>query len=264
MYFINLHLGAIGSVYDQLVSALGISQDQTVVADQVQNYNQELQQIARSAEIITSNGIFVQNNFQLNDRFQDVATQKFAADVHQTDYNSATFAINLINSYVGSQTHNMIDNVVVQNAGMISANTRVVSVNGIYFGGSFNHRFNKNDSFEGPFNGGDQIGFMTTTDTYNYALLPDLSASAIEMEYVNSNLTLVVVLPTTNNLNELVANLQNYDWNKITEQMQPRTVTVTLPKFGANARVSLNSYLNDVRIAFAFSFTVVAGVNGND
>lgn len=246
-----LSQGAIGSVYQQLVSGLGISNDKTVVANQVQNYNQELQQIARSAEIITANQIFVQNNFQLESTFQNVATQQFLAGIQQTDYSNVA-SIDLINSYAKRQTHSMIENVVVENAGMISSNTRVVAVNSIYFGGSFNHRFNKNDSFEGLFNGSDQIGFMTTTETYNHAVLPDLGATAIEMEYVNSNLTLVVVLPTKNNLNELVAKLQNYDWNKITSQMQPKTVKVTLPKFGASAQVSLNTYLNDVRIFVCF------------
>lgn len=43
--------GAIGSVYDQLVPALGISKEKSVVANQYQIYNQKLQQTAGSAEV---------------------------------------------------------------------------------------------------------------------------------------------------------------------------------------------------------------------
>lgn len=240
--------GAIGTVYDKLVAALGISNNKAVAANQFQNYNQELQTIAGSAEVITFNEIFVQNNFKLNQTFQNVAATKFSAGVLQTDFSDFTFNsdIDLINSFIKRRTHNIIQDVVVENAGMISSNTRAVAVNGIYFGGSFLHRFNRIDSFEGRFNGTGRTGYMTTIDTFNYAELPDLNARAIEMQYVNSNLTLVVVLPTENKLNELVANLKDFDWEKITNQMQQKTVEVTMPKFEAKNRIMLNSYLTNV------------------
>lgn len=237
--------GAIGSVYDQLVSALGISNSKAVVANQYQSYNQELQQIAGSGEVITFNEIFVQNTFKLNQTFKNVASSKFSAGVQHTDFNDVA-SIDLINSFTKRRTHSMIDNVDVENSGMTSANTRVFAVDGIYFGGSFKNRFNRVDSFEGRFNGTGRIGYSTTIADFNYAELPDLNARAIEMEYVNSNLTMVVVLPTENNLSELLANLENYDWQKITNQMQLKSVEVTLPKFEARNGLSLNSYLTNV------------------
>lgn len=237
--------GAIGSVYDQLVSGLGISNSKAVVANQYQRYNQELQQIAGSGEVITSNELFVQNSFKLNQTFKNVASSKFSAGVQQTDFNDVA-SIDLINSFTKRRTHSMIDNVVVENAGMTSANTRVIAVNSIYFGGSFNHRFNNLDSFEGRFNGTGRIGYMTTINDFNYAELPDLNARAIEMEYVNSNLTMVVVLPTENKLDELLVKLKNYNWEKITNSMQVKSVEVTMPKWGAKDGISLNSYLTNV------------------
>lgn len=236
---------AIGSVYDQLVSGLGISNIKTVVANQYQNYNKKLQQIAGSAELITFNEIFVQNSFKLNKTYQNVASSKFSAGVQKTDFKDVA-SIDLINSFTKRRTHSMIENVVVENAGMTSANTRAIAVNGIYFGGSFKHRFDRLDSFEGRFNGTGSIGYMTTTDAFNYVELPELNARAVELEYVNSNLTLVVVLPTENKLSELVANLKDYDWEKITNRMQLKTVELTLPKFEAKNRLSLNSYLTNV------------------
>lgn len=237
--------GAIGKIYDQLVSELRISNAKAVVANQYQNYNQRLQQIAGSAEVITFNEIFVQNSFKLNRTYQSVVSSKFSAGVQQTNYNDVA-SIDLINSFTKRRTHSMIENVVVENAGMTSGNTRTIAVNGIYFGGSFKHRFNRLDSFVGRFDAVHEGHYMTATDEFNYAELPDLNARAIEMEYVNSNLTLVVVLPTQNNLSELVANLKDYDYEKITNQMQLKTVEVTLPKFETENRLSLNSYLTNV------------------
>lgn len=226
---------------------MGISNCKTVVANQFQNYYQELQQTAGSAQLTNFNEIFVQNGFQLNQLFQTVATQKFMTGVQNTDFSDVA-SIDLINSFVKRKTNSLIQNIVVENAGMISSNTRAILVSGTSFEGSWVNRFDKRDSFQGLFNRSVSIDFMTTVDTFNYAVVPDLDATAVEMEYVNSNLSLVIVLPTINDVNALVENLQNFNWATITDKMQPKSVRVTIPKCQSNSQISLNTYLTDVCI----------------
>lgn len=61
-----------------------------------------------------------------------------------------------------------------------------------------------------------------------------LNATAVELEYANSNFSFVVVLPNKRTgLNELEKSLQTNDWKEISDQMRSQRVNVKIPKFKA-------------------------------
>lgn len=82
-------------------------------------------------------------------------------------------------------------------------------------------------------------------DTFNYAVLPELGASAVEIDYADSDLSLVVVLPD-NNLSALQNKLRTYNWLDITANMQRRYVDLHLPQFRSYFQFSLNSVMTNV------------------
>lgn len=73
---------------------------------------------------------------------------------------------------------------------------------------------------------------MHMSTKLNYAKLMDLDSTALEMHYADSDLSFVIVLPNRRmGLSSLEKNLKNYDWAKITDQMQSTDVVLTIPKY---------------------------------
>ena len=92
---------------------------------------------------------------------------------------------------------------------------------------------------------------------YNYGVLPDLEASAVELKYADSCASMLIILPDKKNgLEKLEKNLQNYDIKNILKQMTEESVEVTLPIFQIETKIELNSILNKVNIT-TFNFNII-------
>lgn len=245
-----LSQAAKANTYQQLVTGLDIKRNKAKVAKQIPKFYEDLQDDAGSADLTIFNEIFVQKGYKLEQAFKKVATKKFNAGIQKVDFTAQKSgyagwpAADTINNFVKGNTNNTIQDVVRPIGALFSADTRAVLVNGAYFSGEWARPFNPQKSFSGSFNGLPHP-FMTTLDTFNHADLPDLGASAVEMEYANSDYSLVIVMPNVY-LTALQNSLQNYDWSKITKAMRPKYVNLTVPKFRSYLQFSLNSALSSV------------------
>lgn len=86
---------------------------------------------------------------------------------------------------------------------------------------------------------------LSVLDVFNYVVLPELGATAVEIDYADSDISLVIVLPDRN-LSALQNKLRTIDWLTITANMQRRYVNIDLPKFRSYFQFSLNSVMTNV------------------
>lgn len=247
-----LSQAANGNTFQQLVKGLSISDDKVATANEFQTYAQELKKYVGSSTFSFVNEIYVQQSYKLNKTFQNVATTKFMSGIVSINFTDSSNSGNKINRFVESKTNNKIMDVI--SPGMITSDTRVIIVSAVYFKGNWKNPFNKNSSYWGQFyfNGGSgPVNFMNTVNQFNFAVLKNLNATALEMSYDKSNLSMVIVLPNNQmGLGALEQQMLTYDWKQITAQMQSQKVNVTIPKFQSYFQTMLNDILTDVRTYF--------------
>lgn len=85
-------------------------------------------------------------------------------------------------------------------------------------------------------------------DHFNYVADDYLDAKILELPYKNSNLSMFVYLPNSNNgLSRLESKLRGVDLTNVLQSMTPHRVTVSFPKFKSALSVILNKALINVR-----------------
>lgn len=204
-----------------------------------------------------TNQIYVKIGYQLNQTFQNVATQKFDSGVKSLNFTDADGSAQTINKFVEEKTNNKIMDVV--SSDMFDSTTRTVLVNAVYFKGKWQRAFDPKKTTQGQFQfnsgGSGPINYMTTVDTFNYGDLNNLNAKALEMPYASSNLSFFIILPNDQRgLGALQDKLNVIDWTIIINQMTSQKVNATIPKFKSYLQLSLNKILSNVRISIEFFF----------
>lgn len=238
-----------GNTFEELKKGLHLSGDKSSIADQYLGYYGTLQKGARNTTLSVANQLFVQQGYKLNKNFQDVAVQKFFSGVDSVDFSKPAEAAQTINHFVEEKTHEKIKNLFAPDS--LSSDSRVVLVNAIYMKAKWEREFEDYETRKSDFymNEADKVSvdFMHSEEPFNYGVLADLEASALEMKYVDSDFSFLMVLPNSRTgLSALETKLNNYDLTKITEQMHKQLVNVTIPKFKVESEISLNDILKKV------------------
>lgn len=198
-----------------------------------------------------ANRVYVSAGFTINQKFREVAVQKFLSDIQEVDFGQSEASASTINKLVEEKTNKKIKNLISPN--MLNSLTCMVLVNAIYFKGNWKHKFNKRNTRKGNFyineNNQCPVDFMAKKQGFKYGMLTDLDAAALGMEYVDSNLSFVILLPNKRNgLLTLDSLLCNYDLANITKNMREQKVDVKIPKFKVEFDLNLNGVLKEVCI----------------
>lgn len=246
-----LSQGANANTYEELKKGLHLSGDKTSTANQFHEYYSVLQRSVGQSDLSIANKIYVQNDYKVKKEFHDVAVQKFASDIANLDFGKSSESANEINQFVQEKTHDRIKDLIEPS--MINSDTRMVLVNAIYFKGNWKYQFEQERTIKTDFYTSEtekvSVDMMRMKKHFNYASLDDLDATALEMQYANSNFTFLILLPNTRTgLAALETKLKNYDLSQITAQMRSEEVDVSIPKFKVEFKINLNEVLKNVRI----------------
>lgn len=244
-----LSQGANGNTLEELKNGLHLSGDKSDVADQYLGYYSLLQKGAGNVTLSIANQLFVNEEYQLNKNFQEIAVQKFNSGVESMDFSNASESTQLINDFVEKKTEGKITDLIKPES--LDENSRIVLVNAIYMKAKWQFAFEKSDTYKEDFYLNEteiaSVDFMHIVEAFNFVDLPDLDASALEMKYIDSELSFVVVLPNNRTgLSTLEGELQDYALSNITEQMRIRFIDVSFPQFKIESQIKLSDILKEV------------------
>lgn len=244
-----LSQGANGNTFDELNKGLHLTGDKVSTANQFHEYYGLLKKAVGQSTLSIANQIYVQNGYKINANFKDTAVQKFMSGIESLNFAEKDQSAKTINHFVEEKTKEKIKDLIKPD--MLSSDTRMVLVNAIYFKGDWEYKFDKERTYQGDFYTSEtdtvQVDYMTIKKKFNYGMLEDLDATALEMKYANSNFSFVIVLPNSRTgLSALESKLLNYDLAKINEQMFKQEVDVTIPKFKVEFEINLNDVLKKV------------------
>lgn len=249
--------GADGATLDQIKRSLGVSGDKESIANRFEQYFEALGvKDNRVKSLAIANRLYVKSGYQIKQTFRDTIVKKFNFDISSMDFAQSVASANEINAFVESNTNNRIKDLI--KAASLNQDTRLVGVNAVYFKDDWKHKFQKSRTFQGDFymegtrsgpadEGIVKVDFMRINEDFRYAELDELNACALELEYGNSDLAFLVVLPNDRDgLAALEGKLQDYSIAQITEKLYKTKVDVMLPKFKVEFEVQLKDVLKEV------------------
>jgi serpin B len=211
---------------------------------------------ARGYQLSIANRLWAQSGFQFLPAFLDVTRKQYGAQLEQVDFAQHTDAARLaINQWVEKQTADKIKDLI--KPGDVTAQTRLVLTNAIYFKGSWATPFKKELTKDEPFHlaADDKtatVPMMHRSGAYAYA--EDDAAQVLEMPYAKDEVSLVIVLPRKADGLATVEKGMDAKWlADATKRLAKRdTVQVALPRFKMTAEFRLSKVLARLGMPLAF------------
>jgi len=165
--------------------------------------------------------------------------------VRAVDFSQQDLAAEEINDWVENKTNNLITDFISPD--IISANTRLLVLNAIYFKANWKYPFLKFDTlssvkFDVTENSEVEVDMMAKSDTILYQSNNALQSDIFSLPYEDENFQMMVFLPHDNSgdsLQNLIRKFQSVDFNNIYDNLNESMVDLYLPKFSIGYKSEL-------------------------
>ncbi len=206
--------------------------------------NEKVPAVRRGYELSVANALWGTKGYPWRKEFLTTTHENYGAGLIDTDFTMPDAARGIINAWVEKETHDKIKNLIPM--GAVTALTRLVLTNAIYFKGTWEVPFEKSQTKAGPFHIGGakhEIPLMYRHAAMSYAETPDYQA--IELPYKGRETSMLVWLPRkAEGFADLEKKLSGAAIAETVKALQPRiTVDLTLPKFKVETESSLREPL---------------------
>ncbi|XP_053966751.1 serine protease inhibitor 42Dd-like isoform X1 [Anastrepha ludens] len=252
------YLGAEGQTAEELAAILQLPRgDKESIAPKFAKLFERIKSGSRGTAIFRlANRIYLDQRFQLSSNFNEIAESQLHSKAENVYFAEADISAEKINSWVEEQTENRIQHLVSANS--LDVNTAVLLVNALYLKAKWVNQFeNDSTSRQDFFVGVAQkvkVEMMKQSDQFLYAEYKELDASAIEMKYADTDVSMLVVLPNVvDGLASLEEKLKNIDLIQLFAAMSLEEVVVQLPKFKFELNLSLKPVLEQLGVSTMFS-----------
>ena len=202
-----------------------------------------------------ANSIWGQAGYDFNDAFLDILARNYGAGMYLVDYiGNPENARQLINDWVEEETQEKIKDLIPQ--GAINTLTRMVLANAIYFNASWQYPFNENNTKKAPFTtlDGSQIDVdMMSLSGENLAYTKGDNFQAVNIPYLSSDFSMVVILPDQGSLQDVEESLDSEKITSILNDFMSQKVTLKMPKFNYESTIDANNPLAALGMSNAFN-----------
>ena len=243
--------GAEGTTKDAMKEALklGSLTDEEINA----SYKSIIDQLLKlDPKVILSiaNSIWYKLNFQVQNEFIDLNKEYYYAEVNELDF-TLPDAKDIINGWVNEKTKGLIP-AIIDN---IPPEAVMYLINAIYFKGVWMYEFDPDDTREQDFYPEDGMTQKVDMMQMEGDLLftsNDLF-DAISLPYGDGQFNMFIMLPKgENTTGDIVAELNNDNWNTWINSLGTQQVVVKLPKFKFEFFRLLNDDLSSMGMGIAF------------
>jgi serpin B len=200
------------------------------------------------------NALWGQRDYEFLAGFLDTLAENYGAGLRTLDFASdPEGARKTINAWVEDQTEGRIEDLIP--AGVLTALTRLVLTNAIYFNAAWAEPFNEARTEDDSFTllDGSEVSVPMMHQTTNYAYAEGEGYRAVELPYDGNELSMLIVLPEVGTLGDYEAGLDAADLNDIVDRLQHRSVTLAMPRFETRSAFSVVEALQALGMEDAFS-----------
>ena len=252
--FSMVYEGAQGSTADEMQSVFHFIQDSTARKNYVEQINSMLNDPSQQYKLDVANALWIQNDYPVLQTYKDTLKQFYMANATNLDLkNDSENSRKIINTWVENKTNQKIVDLLPE--GSINQDTRFVLTNAIYFKGNWTNQFEAQGTSNQNFTTSEskivKTSMMTTTASFPY--FEDDTIQVLKMPYQGGHLSMMVLLPKSNDLRSLENSLSVEKLQKWNGNMTTEPVTVYMPKFSLDTKYILNDYLPSMGMPSAFS-----------
>jgi serpin B len=264
-----VHAGAAGKTAADMATALHLpemSADalQAAVAKMIGGLQAD--PAGKKYQLQVANAIWGQKGFAFLPSYTDSLRKYYAAELNTADFADAAASAGAINDWVAKKTSDRIKDLI--SPGSLTAATRLVLVNAIYFKGDWKSPFKVSATSEGPWHiseietRSETVPTMRQNGTFDY--FQDENLSALQMNYAGDDLAMLVLLPAKiEGIGDLEAGLTADRLDGIVKQLHQEEVVVSLPKFKLESQFDLARTLAAMGMGTAFDTTAdFSGMDG--
>jgi serpin B len=267
------YAGARGETAQQMADTLHFTLPQALLHPAFNSLDLELSERGQGAKgkdgegfrLNIVNAIWGQKDYKFLPTFLDTLAENYGAGLRLLDFVGAPEESRLtINNWVSDQTEGRIEELIPQ--GLISAITRLVLTNAIYFNAAWQHPFNQDMTEDGPFyllDGGKvTVPMMRQTELFGYT--EGDGYQAVELEYDGGELSMIILLPQVDRFETFEASLDTQLVDAIVKDLEPRRIDLMMPRFEFESSFSLREVLAQMGMPVAFSGSAdFSGMTGN-
>jgi serpin B len=229
-----VHAGAKGETAAEIAKALHVTREPKELHGAFGALLQGWNRGDSGVELAVVDRLFGDTNVPFDRGYVDLTGKVFGAGMQLMNFSGAPDASRSeINAWVASQTHDRILDLLPARA--VSADTKLVVVNAVYFKGSWAHAFDPAHTAPADFAAPElerAVPMMTRTADIAYAAIPEAKVSLVQLPYVGERMAMVVVLPDApDGLAALEQTLDAPALKSWIGKIAPRKVDLALPKF---------------------------------
>jgi serpin B len=256
------YAGARGDTEKQMAEALHFTLPQDRLHPAMNALDQEITSYAKGNNnkdqgfrLNIANALWGQEGFPFLASYLDLLAQNYGAGMRLADFvHAAETSRKMINDWVKQQTQGKITDLFPQ--GSIDTTTRLVLANAIYFKAAWENSFDpastKNETFYLLNGSPTSVPMMHTKGETTYLYAQGSNYQAVGLPYANSNVMMVVLMPTSGNFADFEAGLTVTQLEGILSDMTDKPLNLAIPKFKIETELDLKSTLASLGMLDAF------------
>lgn len=259
--------GAKGQTAEEMQSVFYFPEDNDARRSSYANLYNEINKKDKKYKLQTANALWAQQDYQFLDEYFNTVEKYYGGKVTNLDFVAETEkSRQIINTWVEDQTNDKIKDLIP--SGAIDAMTRLVLTNAIYFKGNWALQFDEDNTREADFKispsetvKAQMMSLIGEKAKFNHAETEDLQI--LEMPYEGEDLSMLVLLPKEDNLDQVEQTISVAQLNEWREMLQEGKINVYLPKFKFETKYFMAQDLKGMGMPLAFSDTAdFSGMTG--
>ena len=247
--------GAHGPTQAEMVKVLHLDAD---LAQTHAHYHQLLEKWnaagqQRAYQLRMANRLWGQKGFPLRPEFRALTRQQYGSETMLLDFARPQTASEKINRWVEDQTNGKIAEIVRRES--LTAKTRLVLTNAVYFKGAWVQTFDKRNTREEDFtiSAKEKVKTPLMHRQLKAGYAEEPAFQMIEMPYAGRELSMVVFLPKkADGLQALERTITIDTLAELLSKLQVSEVSVYLPKFKLESSFDLKPTLKTMGMKHAF------------
>lgn len=239
--------GARRNTAKQILTALHVNDD-SVFHKHFSQLQESLKKHVPGTAVDLANRVYCAKNFQLLETYRALLEEMYATTAESVDFAGDSDGVRQrINDWVEVVTRSKIKDLLPRD--LITDKTVAILVNAVYFKGLWDQPFSRDGTEPMEFHETSTV--TTTVDTmfrkgkFKIGYSHELKATALEMPYINSTASMIVLLPNEiEGLSSLHESLSCHRLSQFLAQMKTDdNVYVYFPKFSLGEVVDLKTVL---------------------
>ncbi|UCE38301.1 MAG: serpin family protein [Thermoplasmata archaeon] len=214
----------------------------------------------------TANALWTQEDYKFLTDYLNIIEQYYMGKTTDLDFKGEPEeSRETINNWVEERTNDKIQDLIPP--GVINELTRLVLTNAIYFKGDWATQFDEENTQEADFRVSSEktvkVQMMGLSgESFNYTAT-DI-AQIIELPYKGDDLSMLILLPTEDNLDSLEESLSAESLNQLRSELRETEIEVYMPKFKLETKYFMSDTLKEMGMLTAFSEAQAdfSGMNG--